>query len=58
MVVNTAFLVWAPAKFNTIDGEGVLYSGECTITSRLSLVGHTIINILSTLMLGASNYAM
>lgn len=57
MVINTSFLIWAPVKFNT-TGEGVLYSGKCTITSKLSLFSHTIINILSTLMLGASNYAM
>jgi len=58
MLMNVSFLIWACKKYGTSGGVGVLYHGECSHASRLTTIAHTVINILSTLLLGASNYAM
>ncbi|KAK6085055.1 hypothetical protein SCUP515_00873 [Seiridium cupressi] len=40
------------------DGLSTLYQGDCETTKTISLITHFIINILSTILLGASNYCM
>ncbi|KAM0811734.1 hypothetical protein AB5N19_12090 [Seiridium cardinale] len=40
------------------DGLSTLYQGDCGTTKRISLITHLVINILSTILLGASNYCM
>jgi hypothetical protein len=37
---------------------GTLYLGHCDVANNLNLWFHLLINVLSTLLLGASNYAM
>jgi len=40
------------------DGKATLFGGDCTKVKRYNTVAHLIINVLSTLLLGASNYTM
>ena len=46
------FKCWGP------NGLGTLQDGSCKRTAALTLWAHVAINILSTLLLGASNYSM
>lgn len=51
-------LIVQGAKHNVSDGIGTLYQGDCDSAKRIELWLHLLINILSTLLLGASNYYM
>lgn len=57
-LINLTFLIWAAAKFESQNGLAIIFNGDCTTARRLSIAAHIVINILSTLLLGASNYAM
>ena len=58
LVINLTATIWAVKKFGILDGLGTLQFGDCNSTSRLGFWLHLIINGLSTLLLGASNYSM
>ena len=58
LVVNLTATIWGIKKFGILDGLGTLQVGDCNATSRLGFWLHLIINGLSTLLLGASNYSM
>jgi hypothetical protein len=55
---NVSFLLWAVARDRLKEGRGVLYEGDCDRVRHLSTGLHLLINILSTGLLGASNYGM
>ena|ERR1700760_2754535 len=40
------------------DGRRILYEGDCEVVKDLDTGLHLVINVLSTLLLGACNYAM
>jgi hypothetical protein len=58
LVLNTIWTIIAVTKYPFENGIRIFYNGKCTTASRIDLVLHIVINILSTLLLGASNYAM
>ena len=58
LLINLILVIVVSAKHNVIDGLGTLQDGDCNETKRLDLWLHFLINILSTLLLGASNYSM
>lgn len=59
LLLNATFLIVASAKYGFKTGqEGVLYEGSCSKTENLTLTVHLCINILSSLLLSASNYTM
>ncbi|KAE8330823.1 hypothetical protein BDV39DRAFT_190405 [Aspergillus sergii] len=58
LVFNLGFALWAVQHHHVQDGQGVLYTGDCKKVRNLSIGFHLIINILSTALLGASNYCM
>lgn len=58
LVFNTIWAVVAVTKYPLDHGLRRLYQGNCTTASRIDSVLHVVINILSTLLLGASNYVM
>ena len=58
LVINLTATIWGIKKFGILDGLGTLQVGDCNSTSRLGFWLHLIINGLSTLLLGASNYSM
>ena len=58
LVINLIFTIWAVAKSGVQDGLGTLQEGSCKRTMRLTNRIHIAINVLSTLLLEASNYSM
>lgn len=58
LIINVILTIWAVAKSGVQDGLGTLYDGSCKRTASLTFWIHLAINILSTLLLGASNYSM
>ena len=58
LVMNVVLLIASFAKSGISGGLGVLQSGDCTEIKRTDLLLHLIINLLSTLLLGSSNYCM
>lgn len=58
LIINITFTIWAIKTFDIIDGLGILQDGNCEETKRLTFWLHLAINILSTALLGASNYSM
>ena len=58
LIINLTATLWSINKFGITDGLGTFQVGDCGSTSRIGFWLHLIINGLSTLLLGASNYSM
>lgn len=58
LLINVILCVVASAKREIAGGFGTLFEGDCHKVKRMNLWLHLLINILSTLLLGASNYTM
>lgn len=58
LVINLIFTIWAVLTYPVKDGLGTLHDGSCKKTTSLMFWIHLAINVLSTLLLGASNYSM
>lgn len=58
MVVNLTLSIWASMHYGVQDGLSTIQEGSCGETKNLAIWIHLIINVLSTLLLGASNYTM
>ena len=58
LVINLMVTIWSVKKFGIVDGLGTFQTGDCGSTSKIGFWLHLIINGLSTLLLGASNYSM
>jgi hypothetical protein len=58
LIVNFVSMIWAIAKDRLDTGYGVLYDGNCGKAQDISTALHVLINILSTILLSASNYTM
>lgn len=58
LIINVVCTTWAAKRGGTRTTTGILYHGNCGTTKSLSFWIHLIINILSTVIVGASNYSM
>ena len=58
LFINLIVTIVVSAKYHILGGIGTFQNGDCDETKRLDLWLHLPINILSTLLLGASNYSM
>lgn len=58
LVINLIFTIWAVLTYGVNGGLGILHDGSCKKASTLTFWIHLAINVLSTLLLGASNYSM
>lgn len=58
LMINLILTVWAILSSEVRNGLGTLQNGSCKTTGTLTFWIHLIINILSTLLLSASNYSM
>lgn len=58
LVINLTLTIWAFNHYGTQEGLGTILDGSCTETKKLAMWTHLGINVLSTLLLGASNYTM
>ena len=57
-LLNLILTLWATQKFGVQNGVGILVDGECSRTRKASTWIHLAINVLSTVLLSASNYCM
>lgn len=58
LIGNLAITIWASKTFGLIDGIGTIHKGTCPSIKRIGLWVHVAINVMSTVLLGASNYCM
>lgn len=57
-MVNLLFVIIASAKHVVEDGIGTLFEGDCHYVEQAAVWLHVAINVLSSLLLSASNYTM
>ena len=57
-IINTVLTIWAVVSSRVQNGLGTLQDGSCKRITTLTFWAHLAINILSTSLLGASNYSM
>ncbi|KAF7195462.1 hypothetical protein HII31_03354 [Pseudocercospora fuligena] len=55
LVLNTLILAWALKTFEVIDGAATIYNESCEGSDKIAAYTHFAINIVSTLLLSASN---
>lgn len=58
LVTNCIAAITIHLKYGTHDGVSTAFEGDCDVVSQWSLGLHIVINILSSLLLSASNYTM
>lgn len=58
LILNFALTIWCYAALHIEKGVATIYQGPCAKTKDLVTVLHLAICILSSLLLGASNYCM
>jgi len=58
LAINFMLTMWASIRYGLNGGLATLQEGSCQKTKSLSLWLHLAINILSTVLLSASNYCM
>lgn len=57
-IINLTLTIWSYKYYGVQHGLGTIRDGSCSQTKSLATRLHLAINILSTLLLGASNYSM
>ncbi|KAK4494735.1 hypothetical protein PRZ48_014091 [Zasmidium cellare] len=57
LATNIGVLVWAGSSSTDGEGSAAVYQGPCYLVGRATVAAELVVNILSTLLLGASNYA-
>ena len=55
---NVALTTWALLKHNSTSGIGTFFLGSCSTVKRLDSAIHLVLNVVSSLFLGAGNYCM
>ncbi|KUJ06759.1 uncharacterized protein LY89DRAFT_678348 [Mollisia scopiformis] len=58
LAMNVTWLIVVMTRYNVKFGLANLYEGSCNTTTKINLFLHILINVLSTALMGASNYAM
>ena len=58
LVGNVIWTSWMIIKHGTNNGIGTITSGNCDVSYGLNSGLHALINVLSTLLLSASNFSM
>ncbi|KAJ5355111.1 uncharacterized protein N7496_012323 [Penicillium cataractarum] len=58
LAINISTTVWATIRYDIKGDTGTVFQGSCTKANRLNSGFHLVINILSTAVLGASNFSM
>lgn len=63
LLTNVIFLLVGESRagfpsFSSNQGKRTLYDGNCDTTKKINIGVHLLINVLSTILLGASNYCM
>lgn len=58
LLINVVLMVYMNVAFQKMDGFPVIYRGKCAAVERQNSIWHLALNVLSTGLLSASNYAM
>ena len=58
LICNIALAGWSSGKPKSNTNNLLLYTGDCAEMKRIDTLSHLAINVLSTILLGASNYSM
>ncbi|KAK2624589.1 hypothetical protein QTJ16_005782 [Diplocarpon rosae] len=58
LCINLLFAIWAGATSRSGMHVGTIYEGDCGVVHRTDSWIHIAINVMGTLLLGASNYTM
>jgi ABC-type multidrug transport system fused ATPase/permease subunit len=58
LVLNLVLAIVAATAWNPAQGIATAFEGDCITSSRVTSIIHLAINILSSILLGASNYTM
>lgn len=58
LLVNLTMVLWASIRDSEHGQSVLLYSENCDRVKQVSTGAHLLINVLSTLLLAASNFAM
>jgi len=58
LAANFAMIVWAAVHYPLSDGFGIIYEGDCDVVDFRGLWLHVLINGLSSILLGGSNFTM
>ncbi|KAK5703240.1 hypothetical protein LTR97_004189 [Elasticomyces elasticus] len=58
LTTNVILTIWLSARFGVTNGVGTAYEGDCGVVNRWTFWLHVVINILSSILLSASNYTM
>ena len=58
LLINIVVTICASVTAGVTSGIGTLQHGDCSLTKEMSLWLYFAINVLSTMLLGASNYCM
>lgn len=58
LILNVTVTAWASITFGLAAGIGTIHRGPCHSVKQTGLWLHIAINVLSTMLLGASNYCM
>lgn len=58
LLANGALALWMGIYFELNDGIGDAYVGDCNVVDAWAMWLHVLINVLSSALLGASNYTM
>ncbi|KAK5745894.1 hypothetical protein LTR17_001023 [Elasticomyces elasticus] len=56
LAINIAILAWTKSSFSNEDGMATVFEGSCHVAENVVLGADLAINVLSTLLLGASNH--
>ena len=56
LILNTLVIVYAAAKYGISNDFGDIYRGHCNLVTKYNILIHIGINVVSTLLLSASNY--
>ncbi|KIK53463.1 hypothetical protein GYMLUDRAFT_178948 [Collybiopsis luxurians FD-317 M1] len=57
LLINIIILIWSAVRTGG-GSSGLVFQGDCNEVDHISIGIHLVINVLSTLLLGASNYIM
>ena len=58
LILNVVVTIWASLKYPAYQDIGTVYEGSCANSQRLVIVIHLFVNVLSTILLAASNSCM
>ena len=58
LVINIVVTIYASLTTGVNSGIGIIQHGDCSLTKRMGMWLHLAINVLSTMLLSASNYCM